>query len=117
MAENGEPPPRSDAIICHEIGAPASHRDPEPRMSIELATETQPTVVAPGRPRARRTKPSPEAATPTYYDVVPSPIGDLYITARDGAITGLHMGEPRGGDETVGSWSREPRMLAAARAQ
>ena len=86
-------------------------------MSIEFATATEPAVVGAPRPRARRAKPSADAATPTYYDVVPSPIGDLYLTARDGAITGLHMGEPRGGEETTGRWTREPRMLAAARAQ
>lgn len=86
-------------------------------MSIEFAAETEPAVVPGARPRARRAKPLAEPASPTYYDVVPSPIGDLYITARDGAITGLHMGAPRGGEETVGKWNREPRMLAAARAQ
>ena len=86
-------------------------------MSIELATETEPAAGARIQPRNRRAVPSAEPASPTYFDIIASPIGDLYITARDGAITGLHMGAPRGGEEAVGRWNREPRMLAAARAQ
>ncbi len=88
-------------------------------MSIEFAAETEAAVATAPRPRARRprAKASVEGASPTYFDVVPSPIGDLYLTARDGAITGLHMGEPRGGEETTSKWTRDPRMLASARAQ
>ena len=86
-------------------------------MSIEFAAATETPGAATARSRARRAKPAAEPATPTYYDVVPSPIGDLYITARDGAIIGLHMGEPRGGEDTIGKWTRDPRMLATARAQ
>ena len=86
-------------------------------MSIEFAAETETAVATAPRPRTRRTKPSVDAAVPTYFDVVPSPIGDLYLTARDGAITGLHMGEPRGGEAVVSGWTRDARMLAAARAQ
>ena len=82
-------------------------------MSIELA-EPQPPVAP--RPRPRRATPG-EPAGPTYYDVLPSPIGDLYLTSRNGAVTGLHMGEPRGGEATVGTWTRDARMLATARAQ
>ena len=87
-------------------------------MSIEFATDTETaaaTIAA--RPHARREKPSAEPASPTYFDAVPSPIGDLYITARDGAITGLHMGQPKGVEAVIGRWTRDPRMLAAARAQ
>lgn len=86
-------------------------------MSNELAEITAgvPTHPAPHRRRSQRAPSEP--ASPTYYDVVPSPIGDLYLTARNGAITGLHMGQPRGGDATVSSWTRDARMLAAARAQ
>ena len=86
-------------------------------MSIEFAAETEALPAAAVRPRARRAKTSAEAASPTYFDVVPSPIGDLYLTTRDGAITGLHMGEPRGGEETIRGWTRDPRVLAHARAQ
>ena len=86
-------------------------------MSIEFAAET-PTVVAPPRQRARPRRARTDAASsPTYFDVVPSPIGDLYLTARDGAITGLHMGEPRGGLETTSTWTRDAAMLSTARAQ
>ena len=86
-------------------------------MSIEFAAETEAAPAVATRPRARRAKPATARAAPTYYDVVPSPIGDLYITACDGAITGLHMGEPRGGEETTSRWTRDPRMLANARTQ
>lgn len=82
-------------------------------MSIELA-ESNPTIAP--RSRSRRVT-SGESAGPTYYDVVPSPIGDLFLTARNGAITGLHMGEPQGGEGTVANWTRDARMLATARAQ
>ena len=93
LSENGEPSPAGDAIICHEMNTSDSNQDPEPDMSIEFATDTETAAVATARPRPRRAKAAAEPASPTYYDVVPSPIGDLYLTARDGAITGLHMGE------------------------
>ena len=87
-------------------------------MSIEFAADAATNTAAPPiQPRRRRAKASPEAASPTYFDVVPSPIGDLYLTARDGAITGLHMGAPRGGVDTTREWTREPRVLASARSQ
>ena len=86
-------------------------------MSIEFAAEAEATSTASVRPRPRRAKASAQAGSPTYFDVVPSPIGDLYLTARDGTITGLHMGAPRGGMDATGEWTREPRVLASARSQ
>src|SRR5688572_8469498 len=86
-------------------------------MSIEFAVESEPTTAAPVRARPRRAKASADTQSPTYFDVVPSPIGDLYLTTRDGAITGLHMGAPRGGEETTRAWTRDSRALSSARSQ
>ena len=46
------------------------------------------------------------------YDVLPSPIGDVLLTAESGALSGVHVNRTPGP-----AWERSPGQFAAARGQ
>lgn len=60
----------------------------------------------------------PELAAPRCFHVTDSPVGPLLLTARGGALTGVHMLDGPGPRPVPGaSWLRRPRAFGAVVAQ
>lgn len=55
---------------------------------------------------------------PVFYSVLQgSPIGDLLLTSDGEALTGVYLGEHRGGPRPQAHWTRDERRLEGAAAQ
>jgi len=52
-----------------------------------------------------------------YFDLIPSPIGQLLLTSDGGGLTGLYLENHKGGPEVRPSWRREPTRFAEVREQ
>ena len=53
----------------------------------------------------------------TYFDVLPSPVGDLVLMSDGQALTGLMMTDQRHTKGVQPGWVREPRPFGPARTQ
>jgi methylated-DNA-[protein]-cysteine S-methyltransferase len=53
----------------------------------------------------------------TYYCSIPSPIGDLLLTAAGGGLSGVFMEDHQGGANVAPEWIEEPARFAQAKRQ
>lgn len=54
---------------------------------------------------------------PTFYSLMPSPVGELVLVADAQRLTGLHMEQHKGGGAIQPHWQRDDARLQRARQQ
>jgi len=52
-----------------------------------------------------------------YYELIPSPIGQLLLTSDGESLTGLYLENHKGGPSIGPAWKRDPSKFSAARDQ
>ncbi|HTQ09463.1 MAG TPA: methylated-DNA--[protein]-cysteine S-methyltransferase [Fimbriimonadaceae bacterium] len=52
-----------------------------------------------------------------YFELIPSPIGQLLVTANGESLTGLYLENHKGGPAVQPAWRRDPAKFAAAKEQ